>query len=296
MIAIGSHILKEFFHLIIAVAPYFFLGAVFGALTEVYVKPELALKYLNRGVRSVVTASLLGAVLPGCSCATMPMASTLKSKGASLGTISAFILVSPLISPHILILTYAMLGLRFALARIIFSLAAAITLGLFFNYLERKRIKGFVLGAHDPDACDCASCLSESGKKPTFLISLLKIIKELGKYFIVGVFIASLLTVLIPEEAIPAYIGAEGIFAYATAVIVGIPLYVCEGEEIPITLALLKLGLGPGPAFTFLLGAVGTCIPTIIMAQKVIGKKPTLFYVIAWVIFALGSGLLFSLI
>lgn len=34
----------------------------------------------------------------------------------------------------------------------------------------------------------------------------------------------------------------------------------------PLTYALLKLGLGPGLAFTFLLGSVGTCIPTVIMA------------------------------
>ena len=296
IIEIGSQILKEFLHLITTVAPYFFLGAGFGALMEVYVKPGLALKYLNRGGRSVVNASVLGAVLPGCSCATMPMASTLKSKGASLGTISAFILVSPLLSPHTLILTYGMLGLKFTLARIIFSMAAAISLGLFFDHLEKRKVKGFVLEAHDPDNCSCTSCLSEDRTKPTFLKSFLKITKELGKYFILGIAIASVLTVLIPPEAIPKYIGSSGIFAYAAAVIVGMPLYVCEGEEIPITLALLKLGLGFGPAFTFLLSSVGTCIPTIIMAQKIIGKKPTLFYIIGWVIFALGSGLLFNVV
>jgi len=193
-------------------------------------------------------------------------------------------------------LTYGMLGLKFTLARIIFSLVAAIGLGIFFNHLEKKKVKGFVLEAHDPDNCDCQSCLSCDGKKPTFFKSLLKITKELGKYFILGIFIAALLTVLVPQETIPKYIGSSGIFAYAAAVIVGMPLYVCEGEEIPITLALRKLGLGLGPAFTFLLGSVGTCIPTMIMAQKIIGKKPTLFYILSWIVFALTSGLLFSIL
>ena len=121
------------------------------------------------------------------------------------------------------------------------------------------------------------------------------IVKELGKYFLLGMFIASLLTVIIPEETIPKYIGSSGWFAYFVAVLLGIPIYICEGEEIPITLALLKLGLGSGPAFSFLLGSVGTCIPTMIMAQKVIGRKPVLFYIVYWFLFAVGAGLIFSL-
>jgi uncharacterized membrane protein YraQ (UPF0718 family) len=108
-------------------------------------------------------------------------------------------------------------------------------------------------------------------------------------------FVASLLTVLIPEEAIPKYIGSSGVFAYLVAVLVGIPVYICEGEEIPITAALLKLGLGQGPAFSFLLGSVGTCIPTMLMAQKVIGRRSVVFYIIYWFVFAIGSGLIFSL-
>ena len=100
---------------------------------------------------------------------------------------------------------------------------------------------------------------------------------------------------LIPESLIPEYVGSSGIYAYGSAVLFGIPFYVCEGEEIPITLALLKLGLGPGPSFSFLLGAVGTCIPTMIMAQKIIGKRPTLFYIIFWILFAILSGVLFQI-
>ena len=142
-----------------------------------------------------------------------------------------------------------MLGLKFTLARVIFSLTAAISLGIVFNHLEKKKIKGFVLPEHNPEDCDCESCQDDGKKRKSFPMCFLRITKDLGKYFILGIFVASFLTVLIPEKAIPKYIGTSGIFAYASAVLVGIPLYVCEGEEIPITLALLKLGLGFGPAF-----------------------------------------------
>ena len=74
--------------------------------------------------------------------------------------------------------------------------------------------------------------------------------------------------------------------AFFLALIIGIPLYVHEGEEIPIILSLVALGLDKGPAMTFLLCSVGTCIPTLMMAQKVIGKKPTIFYTSYWFVFA----------
>lgn len=276
------------------VIPYFILGTAFGALMETYLKPEFALKYLNKGTSSVVNASILGAILPGCSCATMPMADGLKGKGARIGTIAAFIMVSPLLSPHTLVLTYGMLGLKFTIARVIFSLSGAVILGVVFNHFEKKKSKCFVLPLKATNSGKSYSPDCE-GEKIGFWRSSIKITRDLGKYFLLGMFIASLLTVLIPEEAIPKYIGSSGVFAYAVAVLVGIPLYVCEGEEIPITLALLRLGLGGGPSFAFLLGSVGTCIPTMIMAQKIIGKRPTLFYIIGWFVFAIGSGLLFSL-
>lgn len=289
----GYLIVKEFISLTFMVIPYFIAGVAFGALLETYFKPKWAFKYLNRGTSSVINASILGSILPGCACSVVPMADGLKGKGSRLGTVSTFIFVSPLLSPHTVILTYGMLGLKFTIARIIFSLSGAIILGVVFNYLEKKNIKGFVLSKED----GCPSCLSccETEKK-RFWKSFIQIIQRLGKYFFLGMFIASLFTVFIPNEAIPRYIGSSGVFAYLVSVLVGIPIYICEGEEIPIALALLKLGLGPGPSLTFLLGSVGTCIPTIIMAQKIIGRKPVFVYLIWWFLFAMASGLLFSVI
>ena len=124
--------------------------------------------------------------------------------------------------------------------------------------------------------------------------SFISISKDLGKYFLLGMIIASLLTTIVPEDAVGKYIGSSGLLAYLSAALIGIPLYVCEGEEIPITLALLNIGLGQGPALTFLLGSVGTCIPTILMAQKVIGRRPTFVYVAGWFVFVIVSGLMFS--
>lgn len=66
----------------------------------------------------------------------------------------------------------------------------------------------------------------------------------------------------------------------------------CDGGEIPLAHALLDLGVGPGPAFCFLLASVGTCIPTIGMAFRVVGRTATLAYLGAWLVLAIGGGIL----
>jgi uncharacterized membrane protein YraQ (UPF0718 family) len=109
--------------------------------------------------------------------------------------------------------------------------------------------------------------------------------------------IAGVLSALLPEDAVPRYLGgSSGVATYLLAAIVGIPLYVCEGEEVPITYALIASGLGPGPALTFLLGSVGTCIPTILMARKIIGDRATLLYAVFWFVFVICAGVLFQVL
>jgi len=226
------------------------------------------------------------------------MAEGLKKKGASLGTLASFIMVSALLAPQTIILTYGLLGLKFTIARIVSSLSGAILLGVIFNYLQRHNVNGFVpvVDSVEPsqDQGCCSACPPAQDADKGFWNNFFTIAKDLGKYFILGMVIASALTTFIPQDAVVKYIGSSGVLAYLSAALIGIPLYVCEGEEIPITLALMKIGLGQGPALTFLLGAVGTCIPTILMARKVLGRKPVYFYVIGWFIFVIVSGLIFS--
>lgn len=287
-------VLLDFLKLTLEVLPYFLIGAAFGALLETYAWPGNFLKKTLKGPHAVWLAALAGAILPGCACATMPMAESMKKRGAGLGTLTAFIMSAPLLSPQTVVLTWAVLGHKFALARIFFALSGSMAAGLLFSRLENG--PGiFSLPPSGPAEKRCSSaCCGGEEENAGFFRNFLAVSKTLGKYFMLGMFISAALTVLLPEKAISRHIGGTGPAAYMLSLLVGIPMYVCEGEEIPITLALMKNGLGHGPAFTFLLGSVGTCIPTIAMARKVIGTGATLLYVTLWCVFALSAGLIFS--
>lgn len=288
---------KEFLTLTWMVLPYFLGGAAFGAALDVFVKPEFALKHLGGGWLSMAKASILGMALPGCSCATMPMAEGLRRKGADLGTVTSFLLASPLVSPQTLVLTWAVLGWKFTIARVLAAFCGAMMIGAIFLWLERKKPGFLDIPAPAAEKKCCSGCGCSGGEEEgpkKFWPVFIDILKDLAKYFVLGMAIASLLTVIIPPDVIPRYIGSSGPLAYIAAVLLGVPLYVCEGEEIPLTLSLLKLGLGPGPAFAFLLGSVGTCVPTLIMSQKLIGRRGLLVYAAWWGLFAFGAGILFS--
>ncbi|MCL5885350.1 MAG: permease [Deltaproteobacteria bacterium] len=301
---------NEFLALTWKVLPFFLIGAIAGAALQAALLRKWSERILGgRGIRPLLAAICAAALLPGCSCATMPMAAGIKDSGAPrIGTVAAFIFISPLLSPVTVALTWTMLGWRMTAARIAASFAGSIGLGLIINRFEGWFAAGpstsadtVPPGSADPvcetascgdaaDACAQASAVSIS---KGFVGSLVVILRSITPYFLLGMLIAAALSALLPEDAIPGFLGgSSGFWAYILAALVGIPLYVCEGEEVPITYALVARGLGPGPALTFLLGSVGTCVPTMLMSRNIIGRRATTFYIAFWFVFAIGAGIL----
>lgn len=289
-----QEIIHEFLTMLMDVMPYFIVAVLFSAFIETKLNSEKLLSPFIKGRFAIIWASILGGILPGCACATVPLAENLRQKEAGLGVTSAFLLVSPLLGPHTIILTYGFLGAKFAMGRVVAAMIGAIVLGYGLHWFEKRNL--ITMPEFKKKSCCSASgCSNKSCEHPTFLQAFWRTTRLLGGYFLLGIFIASALTVWIPTDLIPTYIGT-GFLAYIIAAVIGIPVYVCEGEEIPITKALLNLQLGSGPAFSFMMGAVGTCIPTILMARKLIGTPAIVVYTLYWFIFVIVSGMVFGML
>ena len=296
----------EFLLLTAKVLPYFLIGVAAGALIQIPRAQKWFVRFLGgRGFRPLLSAVVAAAVLPGCSCATIPMAAGIKGAGSPRrGVVAAFIFMSPLLGPITVALTWAMLGWRMTAARVVASFAGSILFGLLLDWFEPFMAGSANKAGANPEACGCGSAGCEappsagSGSGSLVVVSkaFVSILKGVLPGFLLGMLIAAGLSVALPEGAIPRFLGSSsGVVAYLLAALVGIPLYVCEGEEVPITFALLSRGLGLGPAFTFLLGSVGTCVPTILMSRSIIGNRATVFYAVFWLIFSLAAGVIFSL-
>ncbi len=299
---------RHFLHHVADSSPWLAFGAVAGIALERWLKPEWAEHWLQTGRMPVLSAAVAGALLPGCAMATVPMASSLKRKGAAVGTLTAFIMIAPILSPHTLVLNAAMLGWPMTAGRIVLPLFLSVALGWALNALAARREQVFTpSGADEPGGSSCCGGCDEPGhegavsdcgcddaaKRRSFAADVWRSLRELLPYFLIGLLAVSLLEALVPHEVLARTIGS-GPGAVLIAATAGIPLYVCDGGEIPLTLALLKLGAGPGPAFAFLLSSVGTCLPTILMARRIIGAWATAIYVGAWLLLSIGGGLLFD--
>lgn len=299
---------SAFLDLTLQVLPWFAVGTLTAALMQTFVPPRWAAGALS-GRRGLPLAITAGAVLPGCSCTTMPLAIGLRGMiGPKLGTLTAFIFVSPLLSPITVALTWSLLGWQMTIARVIAALLGSAMIGLIINrsqqWFETGRLAPIAGADPATDACcdgtdDCSdaarNCREDQAAVERLWSNTRAIVREVSPYFLLGMLVAALLATAVPEDAVPDLLGgSSGIGAFALAAVIGIPLYVCEGEEVPLTYGLIGTGLGPGPAFTFLMGSVGTCIPTILMSRGIIGRRATYFYVGFWVLFAITAGLVFA--
>jgi uncharacterized membrane protein YraQ (UPF0718 family) len=111
-----------------------------------------------------------------------------------------------------------------------------------------------------------------------------------------GVFVAGILRVLIPDSAIAAVVGGNGILANFIASFFGALMYFSTLTEVPIVKAFLDLGMGKGPALALLLAGPALSLPSILALGSLIGYKKTLTYVLLVVVMATFTGWLFGLI
>jgi uncharacterized protein len=347
-------IIRQFGLLIIEIAPYFVLGILAGAVLKSWLPLSIVERYFKPGIKSILALSVLGGLLPVCSCSMVPLAQSMRERGAALGAIVAFLVVAPVLSPVTIVLTWGWLGAEFTLARVVAAFAGAFILGIlmerFRSYpvkLEAARVADAATPG-DKAVCSCgddiarartepsAGAFNESttcsrdgighgdavdketsndkatcicgddigrgdrvrGTSATSKFSLLysnfvMILKDLWGYLLIGMAISAVVSVLVPRDFIPSLIG-NGPLAYLLAAVVGVPTYVCSGEEVPIAKALLNINLPAGATFTFLLSVTGICLPTILMASKFLGKKNAAFYAAFWFVFSICAGLVFS--
>lgn len=295
---------SRFGSLALSVLPWLAIGVLTAAAIQAFVPARWMAGWLS-GRRGLAVAIATGALMPGCSRTTMPLAIGLRrTPGQRLGNLTALIFVAPLLSPITITLTWSVLGWRITVARVIASLAGATLLGALINRYEHwfePHPRLMPIGGGAVDDCADDGCEASNGELARSSLrrladNTLRITRRLVPYFIAGIALAALLSTVVPEDEIPKLVGGTaGPFAYLVAAVAGAPLYVCQGEEVPLTYAVLATGLGSGPALTFLLGSVGMCLPTVIMSRAILTPRVTYTYVPFWIAFTILSGLLFQL-
>lgn len=127
-------------HVILCLIPAFFIA---GALSTLIPK-EAITRYLGPQASKWVSypaAALGGFVLAVCSCTILPLFAGIWRRGAGLGPAITFLFVGPAVNILAIAYTGAALGLDFAAARIVLSLAFGLTIGLLMAFFFRRETR-----------------------------------------------------------------------------------------------------------------------------------------------------------
>ncbi|MEU9731073.1 permease [Streptomyces sp. NPDC048002] len=112
--------------------PFLLLGTVVSAAIAAFVPERVFTKVLpRRQALAVPVAGAAGAVLPGCECASVPVADSLMRRGVAPAAALAFLLSAPAINPVVLVATSVAFPGQplMVLGRLLASLATAVVMG-----------------------------------------------------------------------------------------------------------------------------------------------------------------------
>ncbi len=109
-----------------------------------------------------------------------------------------------------------------------------------------------------------------------------------------GVFIVGFVSVLLPEEQVAQWVGDNSIRSNFVASIIGTFWYFATLTEIPITHALMKLGMHNGPVLALLLAGPALSLPNILVIWKVIGSLKTMVFIVLVIFMSTIVGVLFG--
>ena len=121
-----------------------------------------------------------------------------------------------------------------------------------------------------------------------------KFIKQIFPLLVIGVFIAGMVRVILPQELIRSVAGENTIPANFTAVIFGVFLYFPTLVEVPIARMFLDLGMHRGPLLAYLLADPELSIQSILVTGRILGRKKTVAYVALVSIFSTLAGYIFG--
>ena len=290
-------ILKEVWVLTNEMSPYLLLGFLLAGIMHEFLPSTLYTNHLGKNnFRSVFLAALFGVPLPLCSCGVIPTAMGLRREGASKGATVSFLIATPQTGVDSIIATYSLMGLPFAIIRPIAAFLTAILGGTLVNGTEKVKSEGVKSEKYDTEKQTekenhSSFFILHSSLKNAFRYAFIEMMEDIGKWLVIGLVIAGIITAAVPDSWFTAFQG-NTLYSILFVLLFSIPMYLCATGSIPIALALMMKGLTPGAALVLLMAGPASNVASILIINKVLGRKTLaiyLFSIIAGAIaFALG--------
>ena len=203
-------------------SPYLLFGFFVSGLLSVFISPNFVERHLGgKGLWPVFKASILGVPLPLCSCAVIPVASSLKRKGASRGATSAFLISTPQTAIDSFFITWSLLGPIFAIFRPLAALISGFLGGGLISIFVRE--KDEILEVEEKKKKISFSSIWQIFRYGFFVLP-----RDIGRSLLLGILIAGLLAICIPDHYFAAHIGHTIYGKFAMLLIGILSLCLCD--------------------------------------------------------------------
>lgn len=120
--------------------------------------------------------------------------------------------------------------------------------------------------------------------------AFVEMLQDVGKWLVVGLLIAALITVAVPNEWLAALHDYK-LLNMLIVLAVAIPMYVCATGSIPIAVSLMAKGLTPGAALVLLMAGPAVNSASMLVVGKVFGRRTLRLYLTAIITGAVAFGL-----
>lgn len=291
---------------LVSVAPIVLPGIVLTAwIIASSADSYIARAFEGRTVRTVVVASLIGAITPVCGITILPLMAGLLAAGVPLAPIMAFWLSSPVTDPAMLATTAATLGLSFAIGKTVAAFGLGILGGsataLFagrpwsVNALRdtglARQLSADRCGADRPfepkvwKTTSRRQSFAQQFRATTRLIVICLVPAFAAEYA---------LNAALTPGSLAAYVGEDKWWAIPAAVFVGAPAYIDGYAALPLTRGLIENGMSQGAALAFLVSGGVVSIWGALAIAPILKVKPFLLYLALAVLGSLCAGYIFE--
>ncbi len=224
--------------------PFLVLGVLLSGLIAAFVPPSVFRRLLPRNEAAAVpVAGLAGVALPGCECASVPVARRLMQQGVPPAAALTFLLAAPAVNPVVLVATAVAFPTepRMVLARFLGSMGTAIAMGLLwsrFGRLDWIMERARRLTTPQPG----------ESRWQVFTETARHDLAEAGGFLVLGGLMAAILNVVVPASVFTSLAGQVVLGVLVMAVLAFV-LALCSEADAFVAASLSMLPLLPRLVF-----------------------------------------------
>ncbi|MFI9170728.1 permease [Streptomyces lincolnensis] len=260
--------------------PFLLLGTVVSAAIGAFVPEQVFRRLLPRNqALAVPMAGMAGVVLPGCECASVPVAGSLMRRGVAPAAALAFLLSAPAINPVVLVATsVAFPGQpEMVLGRLVASLATAVVMGWLWARFGRE--KWLRLPERHTGHTGSGLRAFGAGLQHDFL--------HAGGFLVLGAAAAATFDIVVPRSVLDVFTGSAWLSVLLLALL-AVVLCVCSEADAFVAASLS--GFSPTARLAFMVVGPMVDLKLIALQTGTFGRAFAVrFSSVTWVVAVLSS-------